>query len=151
MDKKSKFKHDLCNFIYWSNSKNYSCPRCKGSKGERKIRYILTKNNIKFEEQKIFLIKGHKLRVDFFLPDFEIIIQYNGQQHYKPIPYFNGIQGFRKQQLYDNYKRDYFGDKLYQISYLDFKNIEFLLNDLLNLKSSSTISKESKEAEVVAS
>ena len=48
-------------------------------------------------------------------------------------------------------KGEYFGDKLYQISYLDFKNIEFILNDLLNLKSSSTISKESREAETVAS
>lgn len=151
MDKKSKFKHNLCGFVYQNNSKNYSCPRCKGSKGERKIRYILMKNNINFEEQKVFLIKGHKLRVDFFLPDFKIALQYNGQQHYKPIPYFNGIQGFKKQQLYDNYKREYFGDKLYQISYLDFKNIEFILNDLLNLKSSSTISKESREAETVAS
>jgi hypothetical protein len=32
------------------------------------------KNNINFEEQKVFLIKGHKLRVDFFLPDFKIAL-----------------------------------------------------------------------------
>lgn len=38
-----------------------------------------------------------------------------------------------------------------EISYIDYNNINLLLNDLLkNLKSSSTISTESKRAEIVA-
>ena len=152
MDKRSKFKHNLCNFIYDANSKHFLCPRCKGSKGEQRIRCYLLKNKIIFEQQKTFFIKNHKLRVDFYLSDYDFVIEYNGEQHYKLVPFFNGEEGFKRQQIYDNYKRDFFKDRLLEISYLDFNKIESILNDLFkNLKSSSTISKESRETDIVVS
>ena len=152
MSHRSKFRHNICNFIYIANSGAYLCPKCKGSKGERKIRAYLLKNQIDFEEQKIYLIQGHKLRADFYLPQYDIVIEYNGEQHYYPLDFFGGEETFKKRQLYDNYKRDYFKDKLFEISYLDYDILNQKLDDLLkNLKSSSTISKESKETEVLVS
>lgn len=131
MDHRSKFKHNLCNFIYDANSRNYSCPRCKGSKGQQKIRYILLNKNINFEEQKEFVIRQHKLRVDFYLPDYDIILEYQGEQHFHPIDFFGGEETFKKQVLYDNYKRQFFKEKMIEISYLDYNNIEQKINDLL--------------------
>ena len=141
MDHRSKFKHNLCNFIYDANPRHFSCPRCKGSKGQKKIRFLLTNSNIKFEEQKVFNIKGHKLRVDFYLVDYDIVIEYQGQQHFHPIEYFGGEEVFKKQCLYDNYKKQFFKNKMIEISYLDYDILDKKINDLLkNLKSSSTIS-----------
>lgn len=151
MSHKNKFKHNLCGFCYQASSTSFLCPRCKGTKGERKVRAWLLKNNIIFQEQKVFIINNHKLRVDFYLPEYNYVIEYNGQQHYKPINFFGGETTFKRQQLYDNYKRQYFKNQMLEISYIDYNNINLLLNDLLkNLKSSSTISTESKRAEIVA-
>ena len=86
------------------------------------------------------------------MPQYDIVIEYNGEQHYYPLDFFGGEETFKKRQLYDNYKRDYFKDKLFEISYLDYDILNQKLDDLLkNLKSSSTISKESKETEVLVS
>lgn len=35
------------------------------------------------------------------------LIECQGKQHYEPIPYFGGIDRFKKQQNYDNKKREY--------------------------------------------
>ena len=98
MDKKALFQHSLCGFVYSANPREYLCPRCKGSKGERKIRFFLKKHLIRFEEQKTWNISGHLLRTDFYLPDFNLIIEYNGEQHYHPIDFFGGETVFQRQQ-----------------------------------------------------
>jgi ferredoxin-like protein FixX len=63
------------------------CPKCKASNGERKIRQILNQLQIKFEEQKSFINCKNKypLRFDFFLPEQNILIEYDGEHHFKPI------------------------------------------------------------------
>lgn len=129
MDRRAKFKHLLCGFIYNANPRGYNCPRCRGSKGEKKIRYILTKKEIEFEEQKIWDIEGHKLRTDFYLPAFDKVIEYNGEQHYKPIDFFGGEETFKKQVYYDNLKKEYFADRLLVISYLDYDNIKDIISN----------------------
>jgi hypothetical protein len=131
MDHSCLIKHNLCNFVYKRSPRHYTCPKCGGSKGEKKIRYYLNKNNIIFEEQKVFNIKGHKLRVDFYLPTYNLAIEYQGEQHYKPIDFFGGQKTFEKQVLYDNYKREYFKNNLLEIPYTDYDNIEQILNKLL--------------------
>ena len=110
-----------------ASPRGYSCPRCKGSKGEKKIRYILMKNNIKFEEQKIWKIKGHNLRTDFYLPSFGKVIEFNGKQHYEPIGYFGGEEIYKKQVLYDNMKKEFFGENLIIIPYYDYDKIEDII------------------------
>jgi len=73
------------------------CPICRESKGEVEIRKWLTENNIKFISQKKFKdCKNIKtLPFDFYLPEHNMCIEYNGEQHYKPINNWGGEEKFK--------------------------------------------------------
>ncbi len=58
------------------------------SRGEKRILGILEKLHIKFEIQKSFDScrfpdTGAKAKFDFYIPDKNILIEYNGIQHYE--------------------------------------------------------------------
>jgi len=57
------------------------------SKGEKYVASCLRKLKIAFEREKKFPDCKHKtyLRFDFYLPDHNILIEYDGEHHYKPI------------------------------------------------------------------
>ena len=108
------------------------CPRCSGtmSKGERKIINYLDAHNIKYIPQQ--KMGNTKQTFDFYLPNKNIAIEYNGEQHYKPIETFGGEKRFLQQQQYDANKIQYCKDNnitLKIISYLEFNNIDTLLDD----------------------
>lgn len=79
-----------------------------GSKQEKFIESFLKENNISFYMHYNFewLKKnGNKLFVDFYIPDKNIVIEYNGLQHYKYIPFFHkNEENFKKRQEYDEFK-----------------------------------------------
>ena len=85
------------------------CPKCNKSKGEILISEILTDNNIVFyEEYKFDECKyKHKLPFDFYLSEYNICIEYDGEQHYKSKKYYGGDEKFKLQQLKDNIKTEY--------------------------------------------
>jgi len=110
-------------------SKN-GCPVCKESKGEREVRNILKKNGIDFEYQKSFcdLKMVNCLSFDFYLPEYDMCIEYDGEQHFRPVDYWGGKEGFEKRKLYDKEKNDYCklnNINLIRISYKD--NIKIIL------------------------
>lgn len=112
----------------------YGCPQCNESSGERQVRQWLNKHNIKYEYQKPFKDCRDILPLpfDFYLPDFNIAIEYQGGQHYKPVERFGGEEKFKLQQKHDNIKRQYCKNnniKLLEIPY--FKNVEEELNNFL--------------------
>ena len=84
---------------------------CIASKGEQKISQILRENDIVFEQQKTFdgchSDKNYPLRFDFYLPDYNTCIEYDGKQHFKPIEYFGGEEVFKRQQENDQIKNNY--------------------------------------------
>ena len=60
---------------------------CLKSYGEKVISNILQSNNIIFEREKTFegcinFQTGHRLRFDFYLPEYNICIEYDGEQHF---------------------------------------------------------------------
>ena len=61
--------------------------RC--SKGEFKICKFLQRLDIEFEREKTFSecrsLKGNLLRFDFFIPEYNLLIEFNGLHHYKPV------------------------------------------------------------------
>ena len=67
--------------------------------------------NIEYEPQKKFDgligVGGKKLSYDFYLPDFNTLIEYNGEQHYNAIEFFGGEQQLRIQQKHDELKTRY--------------------------------------------
>lgn len=85
------------------------CPRCSASKGEKAIADWLQKKSILYESQKKFedCRKVYALPFDFYLLDYNILIEYNGKQHYEPIEYFGGQKTFENQILRDNIKKEY--------------------------------------------
>jgi len=50
-----------------------------------------------------------KQSLDVFFPEFNIGVEYQGEQHYRPIDYFGGIEKFEIQQKLDNKKRELCG------------------------------------------
>lgn len=113
------------------------------SKGEDKIREILTSLDINFKEQQSFLdCRGKNnapLKFDFYfkMNNKDYLIEYQGIQHFQVINGWGGEQGFIERQRRDKQKREYCKNHNYiliEISYKDFKklNQEFLLQ-LINI------------------
>ena len=93
MQNKVLMKHNLCGFIWEVKPSNLEngkgCPKCnrKISKGEQKIIKWLENNHINYTPQKKIDIEGHHLSCDFYLEDYDLYIEYNGEQHYNPIAF----------------------------------------------------------------
>lgn len=110
------------------------CPICKESVGERQVRQWLCNNNIVYEVQYKFedCCDINALPFDFYLPDYNACIEYDGEQHYRPIDYFGGQESFERTVKHDKLKNDYCANnniRLLRISYLE--NIEEKLNNFL--------------------
>lgn len=96
INKKSRLKvtHKKCSYyweptIYSFYTAGKSCPKCMASKrnmskGEKQLSVLFNKYHINYETDKAFdtLIWRDKQKCDFYLPDDNIIIEYNGKQHY---------------------------------------------------------------------
>jgi len=128
---------------YWMATPNdildgCGCPLCNSSKGELEVESILIEKNIFFIKNKTFTGCKHKslLKFDFYLPKYNICIEYDGLQHFKPISFFGG-----NEQLKENKKRDKIKNKfcknngifLIRIPYTEFNEIRYILSSLLNL------------------
>lgn len=87
----------------------HGCPKCKSSIGQRKIARWLNDNNIEFEEEKRFTSCRCKLPLpfDFYLPKYNILIEYDGIHHFKPIKSFGGKARYKKVLKYDKLKSDW--------------------------------------------
>ena len=118
----------------YSHLQGAGCPICCSSKGELKIGEILKKKNIQFFTEYIFVDCKDKrpLPFDFYLPELNIAIEYQGKQHYEAIEYFGGEKQLYKQQKHDKIKKDYCKEKginLLEIKYND--DIEEVLKEWL--------------------
>lgn len=85
------------------------CPQCNKSRGERDVEEWLKCNNIAYEPQKSFDdCKDKKpLPFDFYLPDYNCCVEYNGRQHYEPVDYFGGEEALEYTQKHDKIKAEY--------------------------------------------
>jgi hypothetical protein len=115
-----------------------NCPWCKlQSKGEVLVERWLTANKIdhiqqyKFEDCKY----KRKMPFDFYLPNYNILIEYNGQQHYEFVQYIHkSYERFIEQQERDIIKSQYAIDHnilLLTISYKDINKIDSILQQLM--------------------
>jgi very-short-patch-repair endonuclease len=99
-------KHNIFEQTPNSHLKGNGCPRCNDSKGEKEIINILTNNNIKFEIGKNFSNCRHKrkLKFDFYLPNHNICIEFDGEQHFKNVDYYGGKKDFEIRKIRDDIK-----------------------------------------------
>lgn len=123
----------------------HGCPVCKSSKGERKVESFLKKYKYKYISQYSFdnCKDILPLPFDFYLPEYNILIEVDGEQHYFPVS-FGGIStekatiNFYKQLYHDEIKNKYCKKNnipLIRIPYYEIQddNLEYFLFDMLKL------------------
>lgn len=117
-----------------TNATKQHCPYCSISKGEERITNLLIEKNIAFEPQKKFEnllgAKGGQLSYDFYLPDHNLLIEYQGEFH-------DGTASTQSEDEYaiqvehDQRKRNYaisHGIDLLEIWYYEKENLEELID-----------------------
>jgi hypothetical protein len=129
-----------------NRNKNIGCPECSKSNGEKRIKEILSKYNIFYDSQYIFNdligIGGGWLRFD--VPIFydkektklKMLIEFDGEQHYKWIKGWMTKKDFNKLQYHDKLKNEYcqkHNIPLLRIKWFDYDNIEQILQKELNI------------------
>ena len=82
------------------------CPHCLSSKIEDTIETKLNEMNVNFEKQKTFdwLKSKRNMRLDFYLPEYNIAIECQGKQHFDNIEYFGGNDGLKYRKYNDMIK-----------------------------------------------
>ena len=114
-----------------------SCGCLRVSKGHLQVKQSLEQLNISFLEEYHFDMcnsaSGHWLYFDFYLPDYNCCIEYDGEQHYISTGYYGGKEKLNRNQENDNIKNNYCKEhniKLIRIPYWDFEknkiNIEYI-------------------------
>jgi len=152
--KSIKLQHS-CGYVFSQKGENFlkskGCPKCFKtiSKGEIKIENFLKKNNIEYKYQ--YVVKEiNYCSYDFYLPKYNCLIEYQGEQHYRPVNIFGGEEKFKIQLEHDRIKEKYAKDKnikLIIIPYTDYNNIDSYLLPLLSSTTSllDVASSEAKE------
>ena len=120
------------NKIFYQTADDHSqsggCEDCKyKSIGEELVMSILSKENIEYihnwGKHDCKLGKG-KAKFDFYLPHQNLIIEYDGEQHFKPVQFgamskLDSIKEFKIRKKYDKLKNDWAKNK--QINFLRIK------------------------------
>ena len=146
-------KHIPCGFIWKVKPKYFlrypRCPKCCGkrSKGELKIADYFTKKEIQFETEKGFSWQSNlKRRYDFYVPAYNLVIEYMGEQHYFETNYFKipykeqiKIDKEKKEEAINN------GLKYLAIGYFDLNRIEKILDCWFNDYSQAEVEESSSK------
>lgn len=119
--------------------KDCKCEICKTiSRGEDKIEEFLNGLNIfhnKHYRGFDLLYKKH-LEFDFYIPQLNMVIEFDGIQHFKPVKHYGGFERFIDLKIKDGLKNEfcYFNKiKLVRIPYWKLNDIEEILYKELNL------------------
>lgn len=122
-------------------SLNTGCRRCKCTIGERKVGYWLDTHDYKYKTEFIFpeCKDIAPLRFDFYIPSINTCIEYQGEQHYKPIVFQkdeaeNVDIDFAKLKERDKIKREFCANNniaLIEVPYWEINNIDNYLNKLI--------------------
>ena len=125
------------------------CKLCNKSLLEQQIKTMLEENNILYEYEKKFdwlrIIKP--LTIDFYLPEYNIGIECQGEQHYKPVKFFGGDEKLHIIQSRDRIKKELCENNGLKLLYYSNKqninnstindvylNLDLLLNEIVSTK-----------------
>lgn len=121
------------------------CPCCYISNMEEDIRRFLDEEKIKYQTEKTFQWLKYKnyLRLDFYLPEYNIAIECQGLQHFKEVKFDENYSTLEETINRDNIKYKlcqehgiklfYYADYNYKFPYKVFQNKEELLNNIKNI------------------
>ena len=129
------FSHRPCNLL----NQSASCPMCSDGnwKTEKLVGDILQELGVKVHSQYTFPnCRGRRkaLPFDYYLPEFNTAIEYDGEQHYYPVDFFGGKEGFARRKINDKIKDKYCLNnniRLIRIPYYEKDNLkEYLVSQL---------------------
>lgn len=138
--------HNRCGYSDWwvlplNFFRGARCPKCNASAGELMIMNVLDRLNIHYVYQKRFddCRAKQPLPFDFFLPNYALCIEYDGEQHFRQVSYFGGVKGLKGRQDHDHIKNKYCKEnhiKLIRITYKihDEDSIKHIILDSINRK-----------------
>lgn len=123
----------LTSYVLFVQHNGQLCSKCSSSMsvGEARVRRFLESKSIYYLQQYWFPdcrdIKP--LPFDFYIPDYNVIIEFDGQQHFKETDYFS--YGLAKTQLHDQIKNNYCeanNISLIRIPYTKLNQLDKILN-----------------------
>ena len=112
------------------HSKTISCGCATKTAGEIKIEQILKTAGIQYQSQ--YRIREFNISAPFDYAIFNqetllCLIEYDGEQHFKPIEFFGGEEAFQKQQERDQKKDEWCKENnipLLRIPYTDYEQLD---------------------------
>lgn len=127
-------KHGIFEQSLRNHQHGQGCPICTESKGEKIIRLLFELNRINFIQYKKFKSDKYKttFEFDFYLQDHNILIEYDGIQHFESVEYFGGEDSLTKCQIRDGIKNKYCKEndiKLIRIRYDEIDNIDSIFRN----------------------
>lgn len=130
---------------FWQTPDNHlylkqGCPNCIKYKLEEEVLKLLIDNNIQYEQQKKFewLKNKSNLRLDFYLPEYKIAIECQGEQHFKPVKAWGGESKLKYTNENDKLKKEKCAENGIKILYYSKEknndccnSIDYLLKNIL--------------------
>lgn len=121
--------------------KSCTCPNCTtNSKLEYYIKLYLDIHKISYKLHYsfdgLYGINGGLLSYDFYLPEYNLLIEAQGKQHIEPVAHFGGEERFVIQIEHDKRKREFAKMKnieLLEIFYNAMNNISSILDKQFNI------------------
>lgn len=135
--KTAKFQCKKCGYVWESSAHTMvaygkKCPNCEhASKGEAKVGEILEDWGIKFNGQHRFrnCYDLRPLPFDYYLPEYNVCIEYDGEQHFRKI---NHWSNYEKTIKHDQMKNEFCINNnipLIRIPYWEESDMEYYLFD----------------------
>lgn len=122
--------------------KGRGCPKCKLSRGAKSISQYLKEHDIVYEAEYRFddCADERQLPFDFYLPELNTAIEYDGEQHFGPVRFGQytediALEKFEQAQKHDAIKNKYcetHNINLIRIPYTDFDEIPNILDKLIS-------------------
>ena len=120
------------------------------------IQQFLEKSKIEYKSEYTVHIGDSYYRYDFYLPQYNLFIEYDGQQHYRPVRFYGSDEDaelvFKRTQEHDKIKNHYCEENninLLRIPYWESKNIETIINNhLQRLSTKGFVEQSTKYATV---
>lgn len=125
-------EHGIFEQVVRSHLSGRGCRKCNQSKGEKEIYRLLKNKGINFiTEHKFDDCRNiNPLPFDFYLPDHNVCIEFDGKQHFISNSYFKH-EKFEDRQLRDKIKNEYCRKnniRLIRISYKDISKTKEILS-----------------------
>lgn len=105
------------------------CPKCNYSKGENTIKRVLRRMGIEFIDQYRIPNNRARFRYDFYLPRLRLFIEFQGEQHFRPMGYIGGEANLLDVQRRDRLKYDLAISNKYRMVYFDYKQFRLPIEE----------------------